>query len=230
MKKTIGIVGYRNTNQNSFGIGITYAHYFSMFGNVRIIMPWEDLVDVDLLVLPGGADLNPSSYGEEPGFRTGDQDIHKQHFYDHKLKLYIENRTPIYGICLGFQMINTFFGGTIIQHLMNHTSSSDRYKAGHKIFPCTPDGRVTSKGKAEVNSHHHQSVSLNGLAKDLIPMFLAEEDETINGNKVGIVEVLRHKTLPIIGVQYHPEEWFDELSESLINGLLEYKEKVKQLS
>jgi putative glutamine amidotransferase len=223
MKKTIGIVGYRNSQQNSFGIGITYAQYFSEFGNVRIIMPWENLTDVDLLVLPGGADLNPASYGEEPGFRTGDSDVHKQHFYDNKLKLYVENKTPIYGICLGFQMLNTYFGGKLVQHLMNHTSSSDRYKAGHKINQCTPEGRVISKGKIEVNSHHHQAVPLDGLGKGLIPLYLAQEEEA---NNTAIVECFRHKSLPIGGVQWHSEEWFDNISEDLINSLLEYKQNV----
>lgn len=203
-KKIIAIPGYVNSSQNSFGISITYAHYFSQFGQVRIIMPWENLVECDLLVLPGGADLNPASYGAEPEFRTGNSDVHKQHFYDNKLKLYIEANTPVFGICLGFQSLNAFLGGTLIQHAMNHQSSSDRYRAGHKLLTIDNNGKI-SKTKLEVNSHHHQIVIREGLAKDLIPIYVSEHEEFINGEPTLVIEAFKHKELNIIGVQWHPK-------------------------
>ncbi len=233
-QKVIGIPGYINSNQNSFGVGITYAHYFSEFGKVRIIMPWENLVDVDLLVLPGGADLSPSSYGAEPEFRTGGTDVHKQHFYDNKLKLYVGAKIPVFGICLGFQQLNCFFGGTLVQHLMNHQSSSDRYKVGHKSIILTEDCKVQRNGKGEpekkslleMNSHHHQGVILTGLAKSLKPLLISEHEEIINDEPVWTIEAFKHKELNIIGVQHHPEEWFDEFSSNAIKHLLNAKQSV----
>jgi len=217
-KKTIGIVGYRNTNENSFGIGITYADYFSKFGSLRIIMPDEDLVSVDLLVLPGGADVTPSSYGATPGFRTSNPDLFKQHFYDNQLKLYVESKTPILGICLGHQMLNTYFGGSLIQNLWEHPSSTNRYEKGHKVIGCDKDGRPNGK-KFEVNSHHHQAVALSTLSEELNPLLLAE----FMDENEAIVEAFQHKSLPICGIQWHPEEWMDIFTARMIASLLDVK-------
>jgi gamma-glutamyl-gamma-aminobutyrate hydrolase PuuD len=100
-KKLILITGWK-LGENSYGATTTYLEYFSQFGNVRILMPWEDKVDCDLLVLPGGKDLSPSAYGEVPGYTTGDGDVFKEYFFKEKLKLYVESKTPIFGVCLGF--------------------------------------------------------------------------------------------------------------------------------
>ena len=62
--KKIGIVGHF-VGPNSFGITKPYMDFFRHFGEISIITPWEDHVrDLDLLVLPGGQDVNPLRYLE----------------------------------------------------------------------------------------------------------------------------------------------------------------------
>ncbi len=70
--KVIGIPGWK-TGDNSFGIGVSYAEFLSQFGSVRILMPGdaEQIPELDLLVLSGGADVLPTTYGAAPSFRIG---------------------------------------------------------------------------------------------------------------------------------------------------------------
>ena len=60
MSLTIGIPAYKV--DSNFGCGLTHLEFISQYGNPRIILPWEENVPVDALYLPGGLDLNPSSY------------------------------------------------------------------------------------------------------------------------------------------------------------------------
>lgn len=223
MNKKIGIIG-ASLGENSFGVGKSYLSMIAHFGDPVIIMPNDELINVDLLVLPGGADINPLVYGETPGFHTSNSDVHKQHFYDKKLKMYVDNKTPIFGICLGMQMINTFFGGKLVQHIGSHPQSSSRGEKAHKVMPCDSAGRVIKGEKFEVNSHHHQAVTLDTLSEELIPLYLAGDTE--KDRAIGIIEALRHKSLPIVGVQWHYEEWFDQFATEIIYGLLESKDSV----
>ena len=120
-KLVIGIPGWK-VGENSFGTGVNHLEYISKFGEPRIIMPEntsENIIEqIDLLYLPGGKDLNPSSYGETPGYKTSDPDIHKQRFYDYTLSPIIEANIPIFGVCLGFQMICAKFGVKLLSTLM----------------------------------------------------------------------------------------------------------------
>lgn len=219
--KKIGIVG-SSMGENSFGVQKTYLEMISKFGDPVIIMPNDNVVECDLLILPGGADVNPSSYGQTPGFFTSNSDVFKQNFYDIKLKMYIESKIPILGICLGLQMINTFFGGTLIQNMLTHPSSPDRWKKAHDVIPCDENGRVIKGKKFPTNGHHHQKVTLDTISKELIPLYLADEDDKTETT----IECLRHKTLPIVGIQWHFEEWYDDFTINIIKQLLNNKETV----
>ncbi len=232
--KQIGIVGWK-TGDNSFGATVPYLEYLDNFGRTRIIGPKdtvEDHLDLDLLVLPGGPDVRPSSYGEDPGYFTSNHDVMKQHFFDSKLNSFIEKGIPVFGICLGFQMLNVKFGGKLFQNLSSH-SYSERYKENHtveivNIVNETPNNynnfldmysQITGNKKAlfnkiPVNSHHHQAILLRDsyLAKDLV--CLAKDD------KSEVCEAFIHKDLMIAGVQFHPEEYFVPLANMLIAFLL----------
>lgn len=63
----------------------------------------------------------------------------------------------------------------------------------------------------KVNSLHHQTVCNDTISDEFIP---------IAKHADGAIEAMIHKTLPIAGVQYHPEEIFDNLSSYLITSLL----------
>lgn len=220
MKKIIGIPGW-SLGDYSFGVTKTYLQFASKFNSKpKILLPDDDIQDIDLLLLPGGLDINPRSFGQVPGFETSSTDVYKQYFYDEKLPKYVEKKTPIFGICLGFQQICSFFGGELTQDLPFHEQSSDRWKTAHKIFPFEiREDEFRIRKSLEVNSHHHQGLLLSGLkdGNELVPLFYSKNEEDDNNH---IVEVVRHKNLPIYGVQYHPEELYDILSYKIINKLL----------
>lgn len=230
MKKIISIVGY-SLGENSFGVTKPYLEFFSQFGQVKILTPQEGMEKTDLLILPGGSDLSSIEYGQVPGFMNSNPDLYKEYFFKQNLKQYIESGTPIYGICLGFQMLAVYFGSKLTQNLLYHPYySSPRTELVHEVYPVTGinvDGEYTykkgSKGKEiKVNSMHHQGVELDNLGLDLIPTYLCDNYPSM------LVEGFRHKELPIAGCQSHPEEsWSNEIINE-IETLLNFKEETIQ--
>ena len=216
--KTIGIPGYRSEDGKVFGAGTNYLELISRFGKPRIIFPGDDLVKVDLLLLPGGLDIAPQSYGNVPGFRTNNQDVFKQFFYEKRLSMYIDSGIPIFGICLGFQMLAVYFGSTLEQHLWRHPQSPARQTSGHSVKPM-PQAIHYATHPFEINSHHHQGVFLKGLSAELEPLALEVYENTSKSENV-LVEAFRHRQKPIMAVQWHPEEWFDTFSCRMIKDLI----------
>ncbi len=154
------------------------------------------LATCQALIFPGGGDITPQLFGEK---NTGSRNI------DTELDL-LQLRTfeqaykqgiPILGICKGLQIINVGLGGNIIQDLPTaalHTSpNADIY---HETF--TTENSFIWKLYGEniiTNSRHHQAVGK--LGNGLIPVQWCPNDNCI--------EALLHETLPIFGVQWHPE-------------------------
>ena len=222
--KTIGILGWK-TGENSFGCTIHYLDFISQFGTPRIIMPQDDVVDVDLLVLPGGADVNPFANGQVPGFYTSNTDVHKQYFMDAMLEQYIEKKIPILGICLGMQQLAVHFGCKLSQNFFYHEQSKNRWETAHKLMGFKNSeaaSELKPPTKFEVNSHHHQGVTFKNFNwNDLEGIFYAYNHDDPNSEKNDIIiEVFKHRELPIYGVQYHPEELRDEVSKNIILKLL----------
>jgi putative glutamine amidotransferase len=123
----------------------------------------------------------------------------------------VEANTPVFGVCLGMQQLNCFFGGRLIQDLPWHPSSPERGMPAHKV-------RLVDGGQEfEVNGHHHQAVLESMLAPDLRAIAFATSPKAAGFR---IVEALCHKQKPIMGVQWHPEDWFDRFCDRNIRSLL----------
>ena len=104
---------------------------------------------------------------------------------------------PVLGICRGMQVLNVFLGGTLIQDLqpawrVRHQGEEDVYHPIH----CQPGSLLERLlGPCPVvNSAHHQAVDRPGVG--LKPTAWSES---------GLVEAAEHETLPVLGVQFHPE-------------------------
>lgn len=214
---------------NSFGVGKSYMEFLSQFGTVMVTPPTKEMFDwVDLVVLPGGKDTSSTRYGEIPSFFNSDADLYKEWFLDFNLQRYIEAGKAIFGICLGLQQLQVFFGGSLEQNVA-HPYSEERNELAHTV-ELTPEFkylassanrivRLDSKTqKFKVNSLHHQGVYEEKLADGFKAIALADDS---------CVEAMIHKDMPIAAVQYHPEEVYDTLSTYLITTILERKKNTK---
>ncbi len=153
----------------------------------------------DGLLLPGGGDINPSRYGEK-----NTQSIFIMDALDdlqfNMLDNFIRARKPVIGICRGFQVINVYFGGTMTQHLpTSFRHGKIDWNEPDKVHGChSAEGSwIASLYSTNFyhNSSHHQGVRL--LGRDLVADSHCPEDN--------VVEALHHVTLPVYGVQWHPE-------------------------
>jgi putative glutamine amidotransferase len=131
---------------------------------------------MDGLVLSGGGDLDPALYGEAI---AGSRDIERgrDELEREAWSRARERRLPVLGICRGFQAINVFSGGSLVQHLEDHApapGSGTTYRthplrlvAGSRLARILrPTG--SSSAVLQVNSSHHQAVRRENLAPDYV--------------------------------------------------------------
>lgn len=157
----------------------------------------------DGLLLCGGGDVDPSLFGQK---NCGSKEIDRARDLA-ELKLveaYCNAGKPILGICRGHQVINVAFGGTLIQDLGIPLAEFHQQEVGDAvhILRCAPNSLLYERYGATtfaVNSNHHQA--LDAVGKGLRPIQWSES---------GIVEAIEHNSLPVLGVQWHPERMTGE--------------------
>ena len=213
----IGILA-KIDDKGTIKVDLAYHHYFSYFcPQIKIINPLDDEVEnVNLLVLPGGEDVAPSRYGQKPHVVTGKPNIYAEYFDCNVLPKYIKQQIPIFGICRGFQTINVVLKGTLQQDILQQRSTKDRGELVDKlIFENNIPFQIEyeTKNKYMVNSLHHQGIMRKNLSEQFKVLAYNKEFENI--------EAIIHKDLPIIAVQWHPEEIHDSFSTQSIRYLLQ---------
>lgn len=156
------------------------------------------LSDMDALLLPGGGDIAPAFFGQK-NHGSRNIDIELDIIQLQALDIFYQSKRPVLGICKGMQVINVYFGGTIIQDMAE--ASRHAWENGDKLHSTSvQEGSFLEKlyGKRIVtNSAHHQAI--NRLGRELRVIQTADD---------GIVEGIIHDRLPILGVQWHPERLF----------------------
>lgn len=170
--------------------------FFCPSGKRRALNP-EILSRFDGLLLPGGGDIHPEFFHQEnEGSYPPDILLDCQ-----QIALFFafqEAGKPVLGICKGMQIINTALGGSLCQDLPEpcrsaHAWSSTEQYHETRILPDTFLHRIYGTSLL-TNSAHHQAVSR--LGEGLLPAQYGPEQ---------VLEALFHASLPVLGVQWHPE-------------------------
>ena len=145
-----------------------------------------------LIIAGRDRDINPRYYGEEPleGLEYPG-DSYEDELDFRLIELFEKSNKPILGICSGLQSLNIYHGGTLKQHIDDHTSKEQLVR--HNI-DIEEDSFIYSLygSKTEVNSIHHQAI--NKVADGFKVTAVAED---------GNIEAIEKGNL--IGVQWHPE-------------------------
>lgn len=244
MQKNIVIPGWM-VGRNSIGITKPYLDFAYNCGrvlsgdmehqaNIIILMPTntsEEFVEyllenTDLLILPGGADVDPDRYAKKRHPMTGNQNAFFEYFDTEFLGKFIDKLIPTFGICRGFQSLNVHLGGSLLQHITSDHPTNDpenRRERVHNVYFNSPFDEMLNKGNAlhTVNSIHHQAVTPNRMSNSLDITSTTEEgliDET-TGNYYSIVESFMGKELPVAGVQWHPEEIGDYTAYMMVKTI-----------
>lgn len=210
-------------DQDMFMASIDYSNTIYAAGGIPVsIAPIDEeeyleaVVDqIDGLLLTGGGDVNPKLYNQPFKKGLGALESRRDTVEMKLLELAMKRDIPIFGICRGFQLMNVYFGGTLIQDIgtyyetyIEHVGTAGpKSSFVHQVeFP--EDSHFKScfeSDMIQVNSIHHQMI--DQLGEQLISCGLSED---------GIVEAFAHRERPhVFAVQWHPEMMADEHEEQL---------------
>jgi putative glutamine amidotransferase len=167
--------------------------------------PEQAIELLDGLMLAGGADIDPDSYGEQRHAETGGTVPERDAFEIALARAAIAADLPVLGICRGMQLINVACGGTLLQHLPERFGHHEHRRvvgsfdgADHDVALAEGSLAAGAAGEAmhATLSHHHQGVDCLGAGL------------VVSGSST-LDELPEAIELPgrrfVLGVQWHPE-------------------------
>lgn len=212
----VGIADPCSTDVATIGVG-EYAEAVRAAGDIPVVICRtarpddlrKSLKGVDLLILPGGEDVDPARYGEKPAPALGRVNAVRDDFEFRLLAEAVRREIPVFAVCRGLQMMNVFFGGTLHQDLPSDLGAAytvehrdlgkwEEVKCAYRhpiaIEPGSRLSRVLGLRETTVNSAHHQAI------KALAPGFRVAATAPD-----GVIEAIECDWYPAAAVQFHPE-------------------------
>jgi putative glutamine amidotransferase len=211
-----------------------YSRVVAAAGGLPVMIPLLDddetlraLYDrLDGLLLPGGVDVDPATYGEPRRPDCGRLDPARDRVELQFARWAITEGKPLFGLCRGLQIVNVALGGSLYQDIASQfsgaikhdyfpTAGYPRDHLAHSIAVSSGSRLAALVGAAplRVNSMHHQAVK--SLASGLVPTATAPD---------GVIEAVESPDGPfLLGVQWHPESLVerDPRMHRLLAGLVE---------
>ncbi|MDD5935443.1 MAG: gamma-glutamyl-gamma-aminobutyrate hydrolase family protein [Clostridiales bacterium] len=233
MKPIIGVTPQYNMENRQVKVESVYFQSIRDAGGVPILLPLHNdskelgdlLSRLDGVLFTGGPDVNPSYFDEEAIPECGAIVPERDELEINLVRMCMERKLPILGICRGIQVLNIALGGDIYQDLgaqfqknqelrIAHSQKSERATKTHKvkIEYGTLLSRILNKEEIWVNSFHHQSVR---KIADGVTVAATSSD--------GLTEAITMEDYPFfLGVQWHPEEMYetDKNAQKLFNEFI----------
>jgi putative glutamine amidotransferase len=222
----VGITAFCDCEHNKkyTKIRCSYINAVYRAGGTPIIIPPFDthkqlkeyIALIDALVLSGGEDIDPASYGEDNVIELENINPDRDKWEISLFREAYKAEVPILGICRGMQLINVSLGGSLYQDLehqlnceFSHLPLDSKRRenleyVNHKvnILKDTKLNKILAADHLDVNSHHHQAIK--DLSKSL---------DIAAKSECGIIEAVENKAKSfLIGVQWHPEDLIDNSS------------------
>ncbi len=221
MKPIIGIMAhptlneYRGNKATIHSCGEDYLFSGEAAGGIPLILPIFDDPEAldrytamcDAYIVPGGIDVNPISYGEQPHPLLETTRLDYDEYQLHLIKRMLRTEKPMLAICRGIQIMNVAFGGTLYQDVSLHGPGTMRHSQreimpggiSHKVI--IEEGSILQRlygNELWTNSYHHQAIK--DLGEGLRVTARAED---------GIIEAVEAVDHPYMhAVQWHPESFF----------------------
>jgi putative glutamine amidotransferase len=213
----IGICAVRERARWSFWdqtvhlVADSYVSSVQRTDAIAVLLPVDEraplpLLDrVDGLLLIGGADVDPASYGEGPDPKLETTYPDRDGFEVALLHGALERGMPVFGICRGMQILNVALGGTLVQDLPEveganpHRQTLGTFEGTEHAIALKPGSLAARAAGEEVHTarcHHHQAV--DKLGEGLVVSARAAVDGVIEAIEAGDGSW-------VLGVQWHPE-------------------------
>ncbi len=197
-----------------YALARTYTDAVRLAGGLPVILPpgepdVQGLLDhLDGVILSGGGDIDPCTYGDAACHPTTDGvDTERDQFEFDIVRAARDRDLPLLGICRGIQVFNVALGGTLVQDIedqldsaISHRQQTDglgRDDTSHHVAlaPDTPLFDLLGVPSLAVNSFHHQAI------RDLSPNL-----EVIARAPDGLIEAVWYPAMRFgLAVQWHPE-------------------------
>jgi putative glutamine amidotransferase len=187
----------------------TYSLAVQREGGIALILSPDDTVAedpeqlldmLDGLILAGGSDVDPASYGAEPHPETGTTNADRDRFELALARAALERDMPVLGVCRGMQMLNVACGGTLVQHIDD--IATHRHTPGEfcdhevELDADSLAARAAGSERVGVKSHHHQGVDRIGGGL-----------EVTGRDPDGLIEAIEIPDRRFaLGVLWHPEQ------------------------
>ncbi|MGO9489350.1 MAG: gamma-glutamyl-gamma-aminobutyrate hydrolase family protein [Solirubrobacteraceae bacterium] len=194
---------------------MSYVQAVQSAGGMPLLLPPDEQTTeepaqllglLDGLILAGGADIDPSCYGQATDPHTVDTVPERDRFEIGLARAAIERDLPLLGICRGMQLINVACGGTLIQHLPDRFGHGEHRRVvgsfdGSDHDVNLIDGTLAQQAAGQTahatKSHHHQGVDCLGAGLIVSGVSALEDDLT------EAIELPERRF--VLGVQWHPE-------------------------
>lgn len=213
MKQNVLVVGLADQCLDELNsMGRNYANAVRRGGHVPVLLPYTEdeahcramLERIDLLLLCGGGDIAACHFGEEQSPLAGAPNNERDAFELLLMRLAVEMKKPVVGVCRGLQIINVALGGTLYQDVGDllravHQRPDSPWDPVHwvEIDESSRLYGVLGEQRLSVNSTHHQAINRLGDTLRVVA-------QTVDG----VVEAIESTEYPIAAVQWHPERLF----------------------